>query len=204
MRFFLGTVLLCVALTAQAAPASELIGKYVVDPARADLGRVQDLIVDLKGSRVLYAVLGFGGWAGIFDKQFAIPIEEFTPAPASDKLVLERAKDILLLQPGIDSTGIPDGQAEYWRGIDRWYARPDTAGLALRQFARAQALLGRDVVERTGEQIGELADLQVDLASGEISHALLALEGDMRRVPLSMLSVPSSGAAIVLNTAHGQ
>ena len=72
-----------------------LIGKSVVDPAHAELGRVEDLIVDLREGRVYYAVLGFGGWAGLFDKQFAIPIEEFTPAPFGDKLVLERAKELL-------------------------------------------------------------------------------------------------------------
>jgi hypothetical protein len=97
-----------------------------------------------------------------------IPIEEFTPAPYSDKLVLERAKDLLLL--------------------------------ALRQYARAQMLIGREVIDRTGEPIGELADFQTDLASGEVRDVLLALEGEMRRVPLGALRAPSSGAAIVYNT----
>ncbi|HEX6268087.1 MAG TPA: PRC-barrel domain-containing protein [Burkholderiales bacterium] len=188
------------AYAALTAPASELIGKSVIDPARADLGRVHDLILDLREARVEYAVLGFGGWAGIFDKQFAIPIEKFTPAPYSDKLVLERAKDILLLEPGIDSTGLPDGEAEYWRGIDRWYERYDGRAPALRQYARASMLIGREVVDRTGEPIGELADFQIDLASGEVLDALLALEGDMRRVPLALLRVPSGREAIVYHT----
>ena len=201
----LAAILFSIALPAQAAltaAASELIGKYVIDPARADLGRVHDLIIDLREGRVHYAVLGFAGWAGIFDQQFAIPMEEFTPAPYSDKLVLERAKDLLLLEPGIDSTGVPDGEAEYWRGIDRWYERHDTRGLPLRQYARASRLIGRSLVDRTGEPIGELRDLRVDLASGRVLDVLLALEGDARSVPLSMLRVPSSGAAIVLNTGE--
>jgi len=196
-----------VALSAHAAltaPASELIGKSVIDPARADLGRVEDLILDLRARRVHYAVLGFGGWAGLFDKQYAIPIEEFTPAPFGDRLVLERAKELVLLEPGVDNTGLPDGDAEYWRGIDRWYERRDGGGLALRQYVRARTLLGREVVDRTGEPIGELRDFQVDLATGEVRDVLLALEGDMRRVPLAMLAVPASGAALVLNVEKGK
>jgi sporulation protein YlmC with PRC-barrel domain len=92
----LACMLAALAFSAHAAltaPASEIIGKRVLDPARADLGLVEDLIVDLREGRVHYAVLGFGGWAGLFDKQFAIPIEEFMPAPFGDKLVLERAKE---------------------------------------------------------------------------------------------------------------
>jgi sporulation protein YlmC with PRC-barrel domain len=178
MRLF-ALIFAALAFGAQAAltaPASELIGKSVIDPARADLGRVQDLIVDLRESRVHYAVLGFGGWAGLFDKQFAIPIEEFTPAPFGDKLVLERAKELLLLEPGIDSRGVP-----------------------LRQYVRARALLGRDVVDRTGEALGELRDFEIDLATGEVRRALLAAEGDLRRVPVQKLLAPASGAALVLN-----
>jgi sporulation protein YlmC with PRC-barrel domain len=186
------------------APASELIGKSVIDQARADLGRVEDLIIDLRGGRVHYAVLGFGGWAGLFDKQFAIPIEEFTPARFGDKLVLERAKELPLLEPGADSTGPPDGEKEYWRGIDRWYERRESPGLPLRQYVRALALLGRDVVDRTGEALSELRDFEVDLATGEVRDVLLALEGDMRRVPLQELLVPASGAALVLNVEEGK
>jgi sporulation protein YlmC with PRC-barrel domain len=201
MRLF-ALILAALAFGAQAAltaPASELIGKSVVDPARADLGRVEDLMVDLRERRVHYAVLGFGGWAGLLDKQFAIPIEEFTPAPFGDKLVLERAKELLLLEPGIDSTGPPDGDEEYWRGIDRWYERHDSRGVPLRQYVRARALLGRDVVDRTGEALGELRDFEIDLATGEVRRALLAAEGDLRRVPVQKLLAPASGAALVLN-----
>ena len=205
MRWITG-FLLSFSLCAHAAltvPASELIGKAVVDPARADLGRVKDLVINLRARQVHYAVLGFGGWAGLFDQQFAIPIEEFTPAPFGDKLMLERAKEVLLLEPGVDSTGLPDGEAEYWRGIDRWYERRDSAGLVLREFVRARALLGREVVDRTGEPLGELRDFQVDLATGRIGSVLLALEGDARRVPLSMLRVPAGDAPIVLNVHAG-
>jgi sporulation protein YlmC with PRC-barrel domain len=195
-------ILAALAFSAHAAltaPASEIIGKKVVDPARADLGLVEDLIVDLREARVHYAVLGFGGWAGLFDKQFAIPIEEFTRAPFGDKLVLERAKELLLLEPGVDSTGLPDGDEEYWRGIDRWYERHDSPGLVHRQYARARALLGRDVVDRTGEALGELRDFEVDLATGEVRRALLATQGDLRRVPVQKLLAPASGEALVLN-----
>ena len=151
---------LAFSLCAHAMPASELIGKRVVDPAREDLGKI----------------------SGLFDKQFAFPIEAFTLSPYGDTLLLDRRKALLLVVPGVDSTGVPDAQAELWRGIDRWYARDeDRRGLPLLQFVRARVLLGRDVVDRTGEPLGELVDL------------------DMRREPLSMLRVPASGEAIVFN-----
>ena len=164
MRIFV-CILAAFAFSAHAAltaPASEIIGQKVVDPARADL-------------------------------------EEFTSAPFGDKLVLERAKELLLLEPGVDSTGLPDADEEYWLGIERWYERHDRPGLVHRQYVRARALLGRDVVDRTGEALGELRDFEVDLATGEVRRALLATNGDLRPVAVEKLLAPASGAALVLN-----
>ena len=54
----------------------DIIGTKVVNPQNEDLGKIEDLIVDSSG-RISYAVLSFGGFLGLGDKDFAIPFNAF-------------------------------------------------------------------------------------------------------------------------------
>ena len=54
--------------------ASELIGKHVVSPEGKSLGKVEDLIVDMKGGHIPHVVLSFGGFADIGDELFPQPM----------------------------------------------------------------------------------------------------------------------------------
>lgn len=53
----------------------ELIGAKVKDLTLADLGHVDDLIIDGSTGRVTYAILAFGGLLGIGEKRFPVPWE---------------------------------------------------------------------------------------------------------------------------------
>ncbi|HWR25020.1 MAG TPA: PRC-barrel domain-containing protein [Methanosarcina sp.] len=55
--------------------ASTIKGDKVVNTAGEDLGRIEELIVDLENNKIAYAVLSFGGFLGIADKLFAIPMQ---------------------------------------------------------------------------------------------------------------------------------
>lgn len=51
----------------------ELIGAKVQDLTHADLGTVDDLVIDPATGRITYAVLRFGGLLGVGDKLFPVP-----------------------------------------------------------------------------------------------------------------------------------
>ena len=57
-------------------------GDKVVNPAGEDLGKIEELMIDLENGRVAYAVLSFGGFLGMGDKLFAIPWRAFSPRAA--------------------------------------------------------------------------------------------------------------------------
>jgi sporulation protein YlmC with PRC-barrel domain len=46
-----------------------------------DLGKIEDLRIDLATGRVAYAVLSFGGFLGSRDKLFGIPMIKLIPNP---------------------------------------------------------------------------------------------------------------------------
>ncbi len=47
------------------------------------LGAVEDFVVDLETGQIEYAVLSFGGFLGIGDSQYAIPLSAFTYDPGN-------------------------------------------------------------------------------------------------------------------------
>src|SRR5690606_34425545 len=58
---------------ALAVRASEIQGMDVRNPAKEELGSVEDLVINVPQGRIEYAALSFGGFAGIGDKLFAVP-----------------------------------------------------------------------------------------------------------------------------------
>ena len=87
--------------------SSTLTGTNVVNPAGESLGDIKDLMIDIPNGRVSYAVLDFGGFLGIGDKLFAVPLEAFTPNTKDETLVLDVPKERLKTAPGFDKTDWP-------------------------------------------------------------------------------------------------
>src|SRR5690348_29699 len=53
--------------------AATLTGDRVRNPAGEDLGKVEEIMIDVASGRVAYVVVSFGGFLGIGDKLFAVP-----------------------------------------------------------------------------------------------------------------------------------
>lgn len=94
--------------------ASTLKGDKVVNHQGEDLGDIEDLMIDLEGGRVAYAVLSFGGFLGMGDKLFAIPWDALTVDTANKRLVLSVDKELLKQAPGFDKNNWPDMTDPAW------------------------------------------------------------------------------------------
>lgn len=87
--------------------ASTLRNTKVVNRQDKDLGSIEDLMIDPSSGRVLYAVLDFGGFLGIGDKLFAVPMEAFDVDRSNERLILDVSKDRLESAPGFDKSNWP-------------------------------------------------------------------------------------------------
>lgn len=87
--------------------ATSITGTTVRNRAGETLGDIKDLVVDLSTGRVRYAVLDFGGFLGIGDKYFAVPLEAFRTDSQSEQLVLDMDKARLENAPGFDKNEWP-------------------------------------------------------------------------------------------------
>jgi hypothetical protein len=70
---------------------------------------IEDLVIDPQTSRVDYAVLSFGGFLGMGDKLFAVPLEAMTLSADEKKFILDVDKERLKNAPGFDKDNWPDG-----------------------------------------------------------------------------------------------
>ena len=58
-------------------PASKIIGETVVNRQSENVGKIDELVIDAKKNRIMYAVLSFGDFMGMGNKLFALPWEAF-------------------------------------------------------------------------------------------------------------------------------
>jgi len=95
--------------------ATSIIGSKVVNTAGEQLGNIKELMIDFEDGQVAYAVLSFGGFLGLGDKLFAIPLEALTFGTEDHTVILDVDKEVLKNAPGFDKDHWPDN-AQYESG----------------------------------------------------------------------------------------
>lgn len=94
--------------------ASTLKGDKVVNHQGEDLGKIEELMVDLDHGRIAYAFLSFGGFLGMGDKLFAIPWQAFSVDTAQKRLILNAKKELLEKATGFDKSNWPNMADPAW------------------------------------------------------------------------------------------
>lgn len=94
--------------------AGTLTGDRVRNPAGEDLGKIEEIMIDVQTGRVAYAVLSFGGFLGIGDKLFAVPWQALTLNEADHEFVMNVDKATLENAPGFDKDNWPDMADPNW------------------------------------------------------------------------------------------
>jgi len=92
-----------------------MIGTKVINTTGEQLGTIKELMIDLDDGQVAYAVMSFGGFLGVGDKLFAIPLEAFTFTVDDHIIILDVDKEVLKNAPGFDKDQWPDN-AQYEAG----------------------------------------------------------------------------------------
>jgi sporulation protein YlmC with PRC-barrel domain len=194
-------------ISAREVRASKLIGTDVSNAQGENLGEIKDLVIDVTHGRVHYAVLSFGGFLGMGDKLFAFPMGAFNQATDGDKLILNVDKSKLKAAPGFEAKYYPDwNAAKYNAEVDRYFG-PKLAlkSMPNQQLRRASELLGKDVNDRDGKDVGEIDDLVVNVGTGKVHYAVLefdkswSLNDKLLAVPLNAFTYTRDGKDLVLS-----
>jgi sporulation protein YlmC with PRC-barrel domain len=158
--------------------ASELIGAAAVDRRHERLGRIDDLIISSQTGAVHYAVVSFGGYLGLGDRQYIYPVQALAPGRTPREVAIDVDRKDLGERTGVEE-------------LESWLREYDpAANVADRRFVRASELIGKPVAQRSGERLGEVEDLVVNLGSGGVRFVVVEMAERVLALPLDALNVP--------------
>ena len=159
--------------------AKKLRGMDVVDAQGKKLGDIDEVVLDMANGRVHAVVLGFGGFLGLGEKHFAFPVSDLQPAKEKDKLQLNVDKQKLKDREGFAKGKYPEPNDDYWVRI----GQADKAGAAAgatgqkASFMRASQVIGKDVEDKSGKDVGEVQDIMLSADHTRIQHVVIDVNG---------------------------
>ena len=93
---------------------SDLLGYDIYNSAGEELGELEDIMVDWRNDRLAYGVLTFGGFLGLGERWFVIPLDELTLDPLQQRLIFDAPRETLENAPGFDPNALPDTEDPDW------------------------------------------------------------------------------------------
>jgi sporulation protein YlmC with PRC-barrel domain len=102
--------------------SSSICKDHVKNAAGDDLGKIEDLMIDLHSGRIAYAVLSFGGFLKMGNKLFAIPWEALKFDATKKNFILHVEKSRLENATGFDKDNWPNmADATFGSNLYRHY-----------------------------------------------------------------------------------
>jgi sporulation protein YlmC with PRC-barrel domain len=102
--------------------AKSIIGYEIRNPQGEDLGKVDNIMVNLNSREVEYVVVEFGSFLGVGGKLFAVPLKELKVDAENKIFTLNRDKEYLKKSPGFDKDHWPDtNDHSYFNNVSMYY-----------------------------------------------------------------------------------
>ena len=187
--------------------AKKLRGMDVVDAQGKKLGDIEEVVLDMTNGRVHAVVLGFGGFLGLGEKHFAFPVSDLQPAKDKDKLQLNVDKEKLKDREGFAKGKYPAMDDEYWARIGQGDKASAGAGQTAQKqsLVRASEVIGKDVQDKSGQDVGEVQDIVLSADRTRIQHVVLDVEdAGEATLPAKSLSMGKDGDKLVVDMSHDQ
>lgn len=107
--------------------STSIIGDKVQNRDGEELGKINNLMINVTNNGVEYAVVEFGSFLGLGGKLFAIPFSELYLDEKRQVFVLDRDKNYLEQIPGFDQNHWPDTNdhsINYYDQVNRYWEVP--------------------------------------------------------------------------------
>jgi sporulation protein YlmC with PRC-barrel domain len=187
--------------------AKKLRGMDVVDAQGKKLGDIDEVVLDMANGRVHAVVLGFGGFLGLGEKQYAFPVSDLQPAKDKDKLQLNVDKEKLKDREGFAKGKYPAMSDEYWARVGQGGKASAGAGQPgqKQSLVRASEVIGKDVQDKSGQDVGEVEDIMLSADRTRIQHVVLDVDdAGQATIPPKSLSMGKEGDKLVIDMSADQ
>lgn len=177
--------------------ASEIIGMQVRNAQGKELGKIEDVVIDIDRAKAHYAILAFGGTLGLGKKQVAFPFNSFT-SDGKRGLVLNASEEQLRNAPAFERQRHASYGSHSFLGVDRFLFKEDTTRYTPNgsRLMNASDLINKDINDHAAHNAGQIADLVIHLGDGAAYAVMKAdvagrLSGKFVPLPMSALTIPS-------------
>lgn len=98
--------------------ASSIMKDKVRNRQGEDMGKIEDIMIDVTSGKIEYVVIAFGGFLTINEKYFAIPWRLLEIDAGNKCFILDQPKEKIEKAPGFDMDHWPEtnlhGEDRYW------------------------------------------------------------------------------------------
>lgn len=109
----------------QLRKGSTILGSTVENTQGERLGSIEDIVIDPETNRIVYAVVSFGGFLGLGEKWFAIPLSAMGRSQEEHKFVFDVRKEQLENAPGFNKNKWPQTADREWvSSVYSYYKQP--------------------------------------------------------------------------------
>ncbi len=103
----------------------KIIGSKVINLKGETLGKIENLVVDIDTGRIVYAVLGSGGFLDIGEKLFPVPWKSLAALPSEGLFFLNQSKEQMKKAPAFDKKDLPNmGDRRWGANVFKYYGAP--------------------------------------------------------------------------------
>ena len=100
--------------------ATSIIGDRVENPAGEHLGKIKDIMLNVKTGEIEYFIIEFGGFLGIGEKFFAIPFRLLSIDSDKQVFLFNQKREVLDKAPGFDKYHWPETNIHYYDADAHW------------------------------------------------------------------------------------
>lgn len=101
--------------------ATSVIGDEIENKQGEHLGKIKDIMLDIRYGKVEYVVIEFGGFLGLGEKLFAVPFTALKLNQHKENFVLDVDKAFMEKAPGFDKHHWPETNGHYFGTLnDHW------------------------------------------------------------------------------------
>jgi sporulation protein YlmC with PRC-barrel domain len=105
-------------------PAEKVNGTNVYNLQGEELGSVEDILIDKVSGRAVYAIMAFGGFLGMGEKQHPLPWSTLKYDERKEGYVVNLDKKMLQDAPTYDRSSSFEWTPDYGRQVDKYYGAP--------------------------------------------------------------------------------
>ena len=125
--------------------ATDIIGKKVTNAQDEDLGKVQDIIVNVESGTAPYAIIAYGGVLGANRTRIAVPLSSLQCAGDGKQLTMSATKEQFQAASKTPTGAwVTVSDSDWARKVDAYYGEPTTGNQFARETYRNDAQIRRD------------------------------------------------------------